>query len=122
MQRQVHQRHVGHTQPVQQHGDRIHEHGGLVGDDLQRRAEPVGVIGAVDLDEGLAGPASVREPLRAAISVGGTAGVEVSAASAALGSAPRADHGGLPHRRKRGRMCRANRHGSALLLQRACRR
>ena len=50
----VHDGLVGDPEPVQQHGDGVHQHRRVVGDDLQRGAEPAGVVVGVDRDEGLA--------------------------------------------------------------------
>ncbi len=66
----VHDRLVGHPEPVQQHGDGVHQHRRVVGDDLQRGAEAAG-SSAVDRDECLAGlslsaQAVVRRPAGAA--------------------------------------------------------
>ena len=47
----VHDRLVGHPEPVQQHGDGVHQHRRVVGDDLHRRAEAAGVVCGVDRDE-----------------------------------------------------------------------
>ena len=55
----IHQRDVGDAQAVQQHSDRVDQHCGLVGDDLQCRT---GVAdGRGHGDKGLPDPATVRE-------------------------------------------------------------
>ena len=43
----VHDRHVRHAEPVQQHGHGVHQHRRVVGDDLQRRTESARVVGRV---------------------------------------------------------------------------
>lgn len=58
----VHHRGVGDAEPVQQHGDRIHHHRGVVGDDLQRRPEPGRVVGRIHRDTCLADRAEMAEP------------------------------------------------------------
>ncbi len=60
-QRGMHQRDIGDAQSVQQNRDRVHQHGGLVGDDLQGRTESAWIVGAVDLDESLADPTSTSQ-------------------------------------------------------------
>ncbi len=57
----MHQPLVAHAQPVQEDRDRVHQHGGLIGDDLQGRPEASGVVGAVHPDQSLARAAAPRE-------------------------------------------------------------
>ena len=61
--RRMHQRDITYAQPVQQDGHRVHQHGGLVGDYLKRGAEAARVLGAMNLHQGLADPATMRELL-----------------------------------------------------------
>jgi hypothetical protein len=51
---------------VQQNGDSVHQHGALIGDDLDRRTDAAGVVGRVDRDLGVA-----RRTLSADLHVGG---------------------------------------------------
>ncbi len=104
--RGVHERHIGHAEPVQQHGDRVHQHGGLVGDDLQRRAEAVGVTGGVDLDERLAGAAAVEPVAPGRRSTPGRPpGVTARRRQGRWVLPRRAVHGRSAHRRGQGRWC-----------------
>ena len=48
---------------MQQYRDRVQQHGGLVGDNLQRRAEAGRVVAGVDGDQRFTGGPAVREPL-----------------------------------------------------------
>ena len=57
----MHQRDVGHTQAVQQDRHRVHQRGGLIGDDLQRGPETVWFSGGDDPDQGLPCPTVLRE-------------------------------------------------------------
>lgn len=49
----VHDRGVRDAEPVQEHRDGVHQHRVLVGDELDGRADPVGIPGRVDLDLGV---------------------------------------------------------------------
>ena len=57
----MHQGHVGDTQPVQQNRHRVHQHGGLIGDNLQRWTEAARIVTAVDPNQGFTGPALMRQ-------------------------------------------------------------
>ena len=50
----IHDGRVGHPEPVQQHGDGVHQHRRVVGDDLQRGAESGRVVVGVDRNPGVA--------------------------------------------------------------------
>jgi len=58
----VHQSDVADPQPVQQHGDRVQQRVGLIGDDLQSGTETARVIRPGDLDQGLADASPLGEP------------------------------------------------------------
>ena len=62
-QNRVHDRLVGHPEPVQQHGDGVHQQRRVVGDDLDGGAEPAGVVRRIDLDECLAGLSPPAKPI-----------------------------------------------------------
>ncbi len=55
-QHRVHDRLVGHAEPVQQHGHGVHQHRRVVGDDLHRGTEPGRVVVRIELDERLPDP------------------------------------------------------------------
>ena len=59
----VHDGLVGDPDAVQQHGDRIHQHRGVVGDDLQCRPEAPGIVRGVHRDAGGARGALTAQPV-----------------------------------------------------------
>ena len=66
MENRVHDRQVGHPEPMQQHGDRIHQHCAVVGDHLQRGTESARVVVRVDRDAALPrGPMGTESIVRA---------------------------------------------------------
>ena len=55
LEHRVHDRRVRHTKPVQQHRHRIHQHRAVVGDQLQRGAEPARIVRRIDGDSAFSG-------------------------------------------------------------------
>lgn len=58
----VHDRGVGDAEAVQQHGDGVHHHCALIGDDLDRWSDATGVLGGVDRDPGVPGGPLFADP------------------------------------------------------------
>ncbi len=59
----IHDHLVGHSEAVQQHRDRIHQHRAVIGDHLQCGAESGGVVSSVDRDSAFTVGAVFGEPV-----------------------------------------------------------
>ncbi len=59
-------RRVGDSKPVQQHRNGIHQHAAVLGDHLQRRTEPRGIVRPIDGDTAFTGRAVPAKPIMCA--------------------------------------------------------
>jgi hypothetical protein len=59
----VHDREVGDSEPMQQHGDGLHQHRRVVGDDLQRRTESTRIVLGVHRNQGVPDVPALAQPV-----------------------------------------------------------